>query len=209
MVKTARKRRNLPGDSRILHKSFYGAYHGTQYRQAEIIPKATEHIKEMLEFVEGLVEKGYGYETSDGIYFDIMKFKGYGKLSRLDRKARKREQGRCEHGKGIRPTSRSGRKLRRSISCSGRAVGAWVIPDGTSSALRWRGNISATNSIYTRRRGPIPVHHENEIAQTEALLASLRCGTGCTVSSCWWTTGKMSKSLGNTYTVDDLKKEGI
>ena len=47
----------------------------------EVIAKATDHIPEMLSFVEGLVEKGYGYETSDGIYFDISKFPSYGKLS--------------------------------------------------------------------------------------------------------------------------------
>jgi cysteinyl-tRNA synthetase len=50
----------------------------------EVVAKATEHIQEMIDFVQGLVEKGYGYETSDGIYFDISKFKDYGKLSRLD-----------------------------------------------------------------------------------------------------------------------------
>ena len=53
----------------------------------EIIAKATEHIDDMLAFVEALVEKGYGYETSDGIYFDISRFPSYGKLSgnnRLD-----------------------------------------------------------------------------------------------------------------------------
>ena len=50
----------------------------------EYIPKATEHINEMIEFVKALVDRGYGYETSDGIYFDVMKFKGYGKLSGLD-----------------------------------------------------------------------------------------------------------------------------
>ena len=47
----------------------------------EIIAKATEHIDDMLSFVETLVEKGYGYETSDGIYFDISQFPSYGKLS--------------------------------------------------------------------------------------------------------------------------------
>ena len=47
----------------------------------EIIPKATEHIKEMIEFVQSLLEKGFAYETSDGIYFDISKYEEYGKLS--------------------------------------------------------------------------------------------------------------------------------
>lgn len=50
----------------------------------EIIAKATDHINDMIKYVEALVEKGYGYETSDGIYFDISKFREYGKLSGLD-----------------------------------------------------------------------------------------------------------------------------
>ena len=47
----------------------------------EIVAKATEHIDDMLSFVETLVDKGYGYETSDGVYFDISRFPSYGKLS--------------------------------------------------------------------------------------------------------------------------------
>lgn len=50
----------------------------------EIVPKATEHIPEMIDFVKGLQEKGYAYETDDGIYFDIIKYGKYGVLSKLD-----------------------------------------------------------------------------------------------------------------------------
>ena len=50
----------------------------------EITPKATAHINEMIEFVQELCDKGYGYETSDGIYFDIAKFPHYGRLSRVN-----------------------------------------------------------------------------------------------------------------------------
>ena len=50
----------------------------------EIVPKATEHIPEMIAFVQGLMEKGYAYETDDGIYFDIARYGRYGVLSKLD-----------------------------------------------------------------------------------------------------------------------------
>ena len=50
----------------------------------EIIAKATDNIDEMIDFVKTLCEKGYGYETDDGIYFDISKFDEYGKLSRCN-----------------------------------------------------------------------------------------------------------------------------
>jgi len=53
-------------------------------KKAKIIPKATEHIEDMVRLVEVLVEKGYGYRGEDGsIYYDISKFKGYGKLSKM------------------------------------------------------------------------------------------------------------------------------
>ena len=85
MVRTARETQRSPWE---IAEYFTGVFmrdiEELNIEKPEIIPKATEHINEMLEFVEGLVEKGYGYETSDGIYFDIMKFKGYGKLSGLD-----------------------------------------------------------------------------------------------------------------------------
>jgi cysteinyl-tRNA synthetase len=48
------------------------------------MPKATEHIDDMIRLVEKLLEKGYGYETSDGVYYDISKYKDYGKLSGLE-----------------------------------------------------------------------------------------------------------------------------
>ena len=50
----------------------------------EFIPRATDNIPQMIDFVQTLIEKGYGYETSDGIYYDISKFPGYGKLSRMN-----------------------------------------------------------------------------------------------------------------------------
>src|SRR5450756_1440830 len=53
-------------------------------KDSNLIPRVTDHIPEMIKFVEGLIEKGYGYETNDGIYFDISKFSGYGKLSGIN-----------------------------------------------------------------------------------------------------------------------------
>lgn len=63
---------------------FYTDIDKLNISRPEIIAKATDHINDMIEYVKALVDKGYGYETSDGIYFDISKFKEYGKLSRLN-----------------------------------------------------------------------------------------------------------------------------
>ena len=94
----------------------------------EIIAKATDHINDMIKYVEALVEKGYGYETSDGIYFDISKFREYGKLSGLDLK------GQRAGANAIPPISPCGRRLPKSILCNGNRLGAWVTPAGISNA---------------------------------------------------------------------------
>ena len=65
-------------------KVFFEDLNKLNIGKPEIIAKATEHIKEMIDYVQKLVEKGYGYEIDDGIYFDISKFPGYGTLSSLD-----------------------------------------------------------------------------------------------------------------------------
>lgn len=98
----------------------------------EIIAKATDHIKDMIEYVEKLVEKGYGYETSDGIYFDISKFPEYGKLSRLsldDQIAGARVE---VNGEKRHPADFALWKKRpKSTLCSGNRLGAWDTPGGT------------------------------------------------------------------------------
>ena len=85
MVKTARQAQKSPWEIAEYYTGiFMSDIAELNIEKPEYIPKATEHINEMIEFVKALVDRGYGYETSDGIYFDVMKFKGYGKLSGLD-----------------------------------------------------------------------------------------------------------------------------
>ena len=53
--------------------------------RADIEPKATEHIKEMIEIAKGLIDKGYAYERDGSVYFEVNKFPEYGKLSKRDK----------------------------------------------------------------------------------------------------------------------------
>ena len=177
----------------------------------EIVAKATEHISDMLEFVEQLVEKGYGYETSDGIYFDISKFPSYGKLSgntrlsdniagaRVDVNSEKRNPADFALWKKA-PKEH----IMQWDSPWGRSYPGWHIECSTMS----RKYLGDTFDIHTGGVDHIPIHHENEIAQSEALLGHPAVNYWMHVEFMQVDGRKMSKSLGNTYTLDELAEKG-
>ena len=85
MIKGAREQKKTPWEIADHYtRVFMEDIASLNIEKPEIICKATDHIPEMIAFVEGLVEKGYAYETSDGIYFDISRFPDYGKLSGIN-----------------------------------------------------------------------------------------------------------------------------
>lgn len=177
----------------------------------EIIAKATDHIGDMLEFVEGLVDKGYGYETSDGVYFDISKFPSYGKLSgntRLDDNiAGARVDVNTEkHTPADFALWKKAPKehIMQWDSPWGRSYPGWHIECSTMS----RKYLGDTFDIHTGGVDHIPIHHENEIAQSEALLGHPSVNYWMHVEFMQVDGRKMSKSLGNTYTLDELEEKG-
>lgn len=176
----------------------------------DVTPKATQHIPEMLQFVEGLVQKGYGYEISDGIYFDINKFSNYGRLSRVDLE---------EQLAGARVIVNDEKHTPFDFALWKKApkehIMQWESPWGMGYP-GWHIECSAmskkylgdTFDIHTGGVDHIPIHHENEIAQSEAL-------TGKMLANYWMhgefmlvDGGKMSKKLGNTYTLSQLEDRG-
>ena len=177
----------------------------------EIICKATDHIKEMIEYVSDIVKNGYGYETSRGIYFDISKLDKYPVLS--DRKVDEQIAGaRVEIDK----EKRNPEDFALWIKAPKNHIMKWESPWGLSYP-GWHIECSAMSSkylgeqfdIHTGGIDHIPTHHENEIAQSKG-----RCGK---IPAKYWMHcnfltvdgGKMSKSLGNIYTLDNLKEKGI
>lgn len=177
----------------------------------EIIAKATEHIPHMLAFVERLVEKGYGYEISDGVYFDIGKFGRYGRLSRADL-----DDQLAGARVGVNPEKRHPADFALWIKAPKEHIMQWPSKWGmgypgwhiecSAMALHYLGEVF---DIHTGGVDHIPVHHENEIAQSDALIgrqAVMRWmhGEFLTVDN-----GKMSKSLRNTYTLADLRARGF
>ncbi len=168
--------------------------------------KATETIPQIIEFIEKLIEKGYAYSTSEGdVYYDVKKFKEYGKLShrnledtldgvRVDLLENKHSPLDFALWKSAKPNEIYWE------SPWGKGRPGWHIE---CSAMNYY-NLGEQIDIHGGGRDLLFPHHENEIAQTEAL-------TGKQFASFWIHNGlvkingqKMSKSLGNSIFLDDL-----
>ncbi|MDD5416629.1 MAG: cysteine--tRNA ligase [Candidatus Aenigmarchaeota archaeon] len=180
---------------------------------ADIIPRATEHISEMIKTIKILLEKGYAYKGEDGsIYFSIKKFKDYGKLAGLDLSELKSvsQMNKDEYSKEDARdfslwkawTPEDGDVFWETEIGKGRP--GWHI-ECSSMSSKYLGE---TFDIHTGGVDLIFPHHTNEIAQSEA-------ATGKPFVK-YWMHGehllvdgkKMSKSLGNFYTLRDLLKKG-
>lgn len=211
MAKTAREQKKDPWQiAKYYTEIFMKDFGRLNIGVPEIVCKATDYIGEMIEYVEGLVENGYGYETDDGIYYDISKFKDYGQLSGNtldDLKA----GARIEVNDGKRNPydfaiwkKAPKEHIMQWPSPWGQGYPGWHIECSTMSRL----HLGDVFDIHTGGVDHIPIHHENEIAQSEGL-------TGKNPAKFWIhgdfmlvDGGKMSKSLGNTYTIDQLIEKG-
>ncbi len=176
----------------------------------ELTPKATEHIPEMIEFVRGLIANGYGYETSDGIYFDVQKLPDYGKLSRAnleDQIAGARVEVNLEkrHPADFALWKKAPPEhIMQWESPWGMGFPGWHIECSVMS----RKYLGDKFDIHTGGVDHIPVHHENEIAQSEGYLGHSAVNFWVHGEFMMVDGGKMSKSLGNVYTVEELKARG-
>ncbi len=190
-----------------------------------LLCRATEHIAEQIKLVEMLEEKGYTYRTTDGIYFDAAKYPEYGKLSGqpLEEKlAGARVEASSEKKNGTdfalwKFSYPNGRPFDSAQDDSAtRRQMEWDSPWGLGFP-GWHAECSAMSKkylgqpfdIHTGGVDHIPVHHENEIAQSV-------CAYGVPLANFWLhnefltvDSHKMSKSLGNTYTLADLNEHNI
>jgi len=177
----------------------------------EIIAKATEHINEMLEFVKKLIENGYAYETSKAIYFDISKLGKYPVLSN-----RNLEEQIAGARVDVEPEKRNPYDFAVWIKAPENHIMKWESPWGLSYP-GWHLECSAMSrqylgdefDIHTGGVDHIPTHHENEIAQSKGCTGKTPARTWMHVEFLQVDGGKMSKSLGNTYTLDILQEKGI
>ena len=176
----------------------------------EHICPATTVIDEIIEYVKGLLRLGYAYETSKGIYFDISKFKSYGKLGgmKLDDKL---AGARIE----VDDEKKNPADFALWIKAPKEHIMQWQSPWGMGYP-GWHIECSAIGKKYLKDNIDIhtggvdhkPVHHENEIAQADALEGHQVVKNWMHVEFLQVDGGKMSKSLGNIYTISDLEKRG-
>jgi cysteinyl-tRNA synthetase len=178
--------------------------------------RATEHIEAQLEMVKTLEEKGFAYVIEgDGVYFDTSKLDDYGKLAQLDLE-HLQEGARVEMIAGKRnPTDFALWKFERSGE--NRAM-VWESPWHPRSFPGWHIECSAMSmqylgeqfEIHTGGIDHIPVHHTNEIAQAEAATGKKPFVKIWVHHNHLHVDGvKMSKSLGNFYTIDDVLERGF
>ena len=179
-------------------------------KRPTVCPKATDNIPEMIAVVQALLDKGYAYQTEDGIYFSVEKFAGYGKLSGVKLEDQK-------HGARVEVNSfkrhpidfalwkkAAPNHLQQWDSPWGKGFPGWHI-ECTAMSRKYLGD---TFDIHTGGVDHIPIHHENEIAQAESWLGHKAVNYWMHNEFMLIDGGKMSKSLNNVYTVADVIERG-
>lgn len=194
-------------------KVYLDNYKKMEFLPADVIARATDYIMEDMEAVKLMTKNGYTYETRDGVYFDTSLFPEYADFARLDLE-------------GLKAGARVGFSDEKK-NVSDFAVWKFIQP-GEKHAMRWdflgrpgypgwhlecatiiHKELGEPIDIHTGGIDHIPIHHTNEIAETYAAYGTklarfwLHCDF-ITIDG-----QKISKSLGNTYTLEDLEGKGF
>lgn len=210
MEVSARKEKKSPTEiAEFYTKCFFDDFKMLNIETPEHVVKATEHIEHMIAFVKVLEERGFTYRISDGIYFDIQKFSGYGALSnkditkvgvnRIEENSEKRHPFDFALWKFVPKEHIMKWDSPWGVGCPG-----WHI-ECSAMGMHYLGE---KIDIHTGGVDHKTVHHENEIAQNDCMLGKRVVDNWMHVEFLQVDGGKMSKSLGNIYTINDLKSRG-
>ena len=211
MLKSAREEHKTPLQiAEYYTKLFFKDLERLNIETPEIVCKATDHIKEMLELVQKIMERGYAYETSTAIYFDVSKLDEYGILSGVNLREQK-AGARVE----VDPEKRNPYDFALWIKAPENHLMKWDSPWGPSYP-GWHIECSAMSTkylgevfdIHTGGIDLIPTHHENEIAQSKGACGKIPAHYWMHGEYLLINGGKMSKSLGNVYLLDDIINKG-
>lgn len=212
MEKAAKKEKKSPYEiAEFYTKAFFEDMDKLNIERPEIIAKATEHINDMLEFAKEIVDNGYGYETSTAIYFDVSKLDKYPVLSN-----RNIDEQIAGARVDVDPEKRNPYDFAIWIKAPENHIMKWESQWGLSYP-GWHLECSAMSrkylgevfDIHTGGVDHIPTHHENEIAQSKGAFGKIPAKTWMHVEFLQVDGGKMSKSLGNVYTITQLEEKGI
>ena len=211
MVKSAKEMHKSPAEiAKHYTELFFKDLDRLNIERPEIICKATEYIPEMIEYVKKLVKNGYAYETSTAIYFDVSKLDEYGVLSGANLNEQKA---------GVRIELDQEKKnpydFALWIKAPENHLMKWESPWGIGYP-GWHIECSAmsnkylgeTFDIHTGGIDLIPTHHENEIAQCKGVFGKNPARYWIHGEYLLIDGGKMSKSLGNVYLLDDIVNRG-
>lgn len=212
MMKAARRENKDPYEiAEFYMNRFLEDLEKLNVSRPEIICRATEHIKDMEEYVKKIIENGYAYETKDTIYFDTSKLDKYGVLSNIkidEQKAGARvefddeKRNVTDFALWIKAPENH---IMKWDTFWGKCYPGWHI-ECSAMSRKYLGELF---DIHTGGIDHIPIHHENEIAQSKGYSGHIPAN--------WWMHcefllvdgGKMSKSLNNIYTLEDLKNKGF
>ncbi len=213
MLKASKKENLDPYQiARKYEREFIKGLEKLHIQKPNYLPRATEHIKEQIEIIDELKQKDIAYLTDDGIYFDVSKFNDYGKLS--GQKLEEKESGARVELDSQKRNPQDFALWKFLTGDNKNHIMKWDSPWGVGFP-GWHIECSAMSSkylgnhfdIHTGGIDHIPVHHENEIAQNS-------CSRDIKVN--YWIHNdfitvdgeKLSKSLGNSYTLEELEEKG-
>ena len=211
MVKSSREMHKTPTEIANYYTDlFFQDLEKLNIETPEIICKATEHISDMIKYVQKLIDNGYAYITSTAVYFDVSKLDKYGILSGI-----KLDEQKAGARVEVDTEKRNPYDFALWIKAPENHIMKWESPWGLSYP-GWHIECSAMGQkylgevfdIHTGGIDLIPTHHENEIAQSKGA-----CGKN---PARFWIHGeyllidggKMSKSLGNVYLLKDIEAKG-
>ena len=211
MIKSARQEGKEPLEiANYYTKLFFKDLENLNIEIPEIICRATDNIEDMLKAVEDLVKRGYAYETSSAIYFDISKLDKYPILSNLDIENQK-AGARVEVDK----EKRNPHDFAVWIKAPENHLMKWKSPWGPSypgwhieCSVMSKKYLGEVFDIHTGGIDLIPTHHENEIAQSKGMCGKIPANYWMHGEFLLINGGKMSKSLGNVYLLQDIIDRG-
>lgn len=195
---------------------FYASMEYLNILKPHIIARATDHIEEQITLIETLISKGFAYDTEEAVYFNVTSFPTYGSLGRQSLESKMTavrdevKTGDKKHNPAdfVLWFKRTGRFTDHAMhwpSPWGDGFPGWHI-ECSAMSMKYLGE---TIDIHTGGIDHIPVHHENEIAQSEA-------ATGNTFVRFWVHHAfltvdgeKMSKSLNNFIRIEDVRNKGV
>jgi len=212
MEKAAKKEGKTPKEiAEVYEKAFFEDMDKINIKRADKYPRATEHIKEMVELVKKLLEKGFAYQVAGNVYYDVTKFKQYGKLS-----GNTLEQLKAGARLEINKEKKSPFDFALWITDPKHIMG-WPSPWSEHGYPGWHLECSAMSMKYLGQTIDIHAggednkfpHHESEIAQSEAATGKQFVRFWIHIKHLLVDSQKMSKSKGNFYTLRDLEKQRL